>query len=283
MNVFSLDNIQIHPTDRISTGFAMLDVLLGRTGDINDPDSSYGAVRGTQILLAGASGCGKSRLSIDIASNMNYDGLKVLYFQLEANLSDFKAWTKGKIANTSNFFVSEEKDYKKQADIIKELKPDIVIVDSVNKYEVHHSKVGEVVDTLQGAAREVYCVNFLIGQLDMKGGKKMEVRGSQDWVFLVDVVLHAYKHEISFKEHKEAMTDAMKREAINLYQEGLTDKPTTNAAQRTAMDLTIKDTYEEAKNSTRGQFIVAIPEKNRFGSVGSDVLFQHDDQGVFEV
>lgn len=283
INAITFDKIESVPTSRISTGFVLLDIMLGRTGNTLDPDVSYGAVRGSQIMLAGSSGCGKSRLAIDIAANVNYDGFKVLYFQLEASLGDFRVWAKNKIKNTDTFFVSEERDYKKQAEIIRLIKPDLVVIDSVNKYEVHHSKVGEVVDTLQGAARDTNCVNLMIGQLDMKGGgTKMEVRGSQNWVFLPDVILHAYKNKLSFKEHKEAMLDEMKRETLRLASRGVIDAK-LNSAQKMAMDIAIKDTYEEKNKKTSSQFVVAIPEKNRYGSVGKKVIFQHDAKGVFEL
>ncbi len=198
-NLLTLDQIETSASTRLSTGIPLLNLLFGETYvGPSEEDYDYGMVEGSLVMLAGAAGCGKSRLSIDIASKINKRGNKVLYFLLEANLSDFKGWTKDKVTKPELFLASDETDLDEQVAIIYEHRPKFVVVDSVNKYDVHHSKIKGVIDTLQECARKTGAVIFLIGQLDTKSSQ-MQVRGSQDWVYLPDVVLHAYKRQLSFK------------------------------------------------------------------------------------
>ncbi len=49
---------------------------------------------------------------------------------------------------------------------------------------------------------------------------------------------------------------------------------------RNAIELAAKDSYEKEKARYKSQFVVNIPEKNRFGDTNNPVVFEHTNSGV---
>lgn len=272
-NLHTLSSIKSEEIRRISTGIYFLDMVFGDNGLKYgvDKDFEAGIPEGSVTMLVAQAGAGKSRLTIEIASNINYYGEKVLAFQLEARPSDFKGWTKNKITNPDNFYVSSERDYKKQIELIKQVKPKIAIIDSVNKYNCNYNEVSDIVDALQSCARETRTAIILVGQLDENTNGK--VRGSQDWSFLPDIIVHITKSMKNEKDFIQDYFDIMKKQSFEM-------KIKINSQIRNGVEVLAKSKYKEYANEQRGVFLVSIPNKNRFGQTGRSCTMRHTEEGV---
>ena len=273
MNVYSLNEIKSENITRFSTGMIFLDRIFGTNGkEFGEDGFQAGLAKGSLVMLAGEAGAGKSRLAIEIGANINRRGGRILTFQLEVSPADYKSWTKDKVANPDSFYVSDERDHRKQIEIIKELKPHFVIVDSVNRYDVTYQGVADLIDELQACARETGTIMLLIGQLDKKGNKMM-VRGSQDWTFLPDVVALVYRR---FEDEKFFITKKMNE----LYAlAGKMDVKVTNTHKFAAQKIAKTD-YANYMKSHEGVFRVGIPDKNRYGRTGGECSLRHTESGV---
>lgn len=270
MNVLSLNEIKSEGIVRVSTGIDSLDKIFGT----NTEDKTSGMAKGSLIMLPGQAGVGKSRLAIEIGTNLNKAGNSTLTFQLEVTPADYKSWTKNKVSNPKNFFVSDERDHKKQIEIIKHIKPKFVIVDSVNRYDVNYNGVADLIDDLQTCARETGTIILMIGQLDKKGNKMM-VRGSQDWTFLPDVVLLVYKDVTSEKEFIKSYFDELKVEAVNRGKK-------IKSEHKIAAEVLARNSYKDYISDNDGVFIIGVPDKNRFGRTGMKCKMKHTANGVEE-
>jgi len=69
----------------MSIGINELDWIYGGSG------RSWGLPQGKISLWSGPSGTGKSRSLITVAKNMSYMGYRVMYFQNEVTLPDFRS------------------------------------------------------------------------------------------------------------------------------------------------------------------------------------------------
>lgn len=272
MNVLPLNEIKSEGIVRVSTGIFFLDRIFGTDGEMGDKYFQAGPAKGSLIMLAGEAGAGKSRLAIEIGTNINSRGGSVLTFQLEVSQSDYKSWTKDKVQNPEKFYVSPERNHRNQIEIIKSLKPDFVIVDSVNRYDVNYNGVADLIDELQSCARETGTIILMIGQLDKKGGKMM-VRGSQDWTFLPDVVVNVYK---DLKSEKEVLKEWMDRAKTIAAQHGVSISP----AKKSQIEVAAKQSYVDYLVENRSVFVVGIHDKNRFGKTGGICKMKHTNEGV---
>lgn len=273
MNVLALNEIKSEGVNRFSTGMIFLDRIFGTNGlEIGDKYFQAGPAEGSMILLAGQAGAGKSRLAIEISANINRRGGRILTFQLEVSESDYKDWTKDKVDNPEEFFVSPERDHLKQIEIIKQFKPHFVVVDSVNRYDCNYNEVAGLIDDLQACARETGTIVLLIGQLDKKGNKMM-VRGSQDWTYLPDVVVNVYRDIKSEKEVIQEWIDEMNSMALEM---GIKITP----EHKNGITLKAKQSYRKYLRDHEGVFMVSIPDKNRFGKTGGECKMRHTSSGV---
>jgi len=272
MNVLPLNEIKSEGILRVSTGIFLLDRIFGTDGEMGAKDFQAGPAKGSLVMLAGEAGAGKSRLAIEIGTNINARGGSVVTFQLEVSPSDYKSWTKDKVQHPEKFYVSPERNHREQIEIIKALKPTLVIVDSVNRYDVHYNGVAELIDELQACARETGTIILLIGQLDKKGNKMM-VRGSQDWTFLPDVVVNVYRE---LKSEKDVAKEWMDRARTLAVQYGVTITPDKKAA----IELNAREAHADYLNEMRGVFCVGIHDKNRFGKTGGVCEMKHTEEGV---
>ncbi len=249
----TIDQIEDVDVERIGTGLPGLDRIYGNTNGW-----SFGMPRKSISMIAGSSGVGKSRIVTKISSFLNNKGLKVFYFQLEANLPSFKNWGDIRtLKNPSNFFVSQEQNHNKQIEMCLQLKPDLVVTDSVNMLEdSHHSNVKQIMKDYISMVNQVNCHQILIGQLDMTS-KDKKVRGSADWVYLPDCILFVNKFEIGKDQIKEA------KAKLNIKQKELFEKELDK--KRKQFDKTI---------------VIEAPFKNRYGLVRFQEFLEHTDKGI---
>lgn len=271
--MFKLSEIEDVSRERLPTGLLDLDFMFGIERSGKDPIGLPGLVRGSITFLAAVGGTGRSRLAVQICSHMNRMNNKSIYFQMESGLSNFKLMVKGKIKRDDTFFVSTEKDYKKQIESILEVKPDFVVVDSVNMYDFHHNKAKGCIEDFRACAAKVNCAVLFIGQLDENSGDKKIVRGSQQWVYLPDVVCYACGVTSSYKDTHKRIKNSFQRYSLEL------DIP-INSKHRASMDVMAKNEYESKKRINKSRFIISIPDKNKFGQTGKSVVLEHVDSGV---
>jgi len=275
MNVLPINQIEDKKITRFSTGMVFLDTVLGTNGHaLGEREFQAGMAQGSLIMLAGEAGAGKSRLAIEIGTNMNRRGCKILTFQLEVSASDFKSWTNDKVTNAENFLISTERNHKKQIEIINHHKPELVIVDSVNRYDCNYNEVSTLIDELQTCARETGTIVIMIGQLDKKGNKMM-VRGSQDWTYLPDVVVNVYREFKTQKEITDSCLAQLRRVASNI---GIKIVP----EHMSATEHESVNVYRKYMKENAGVFNIGIPEKNRYGKTGGVCRMQHTSDGVSE-
>jgi predicted ATP-dependent serine protease len=184
-----LSDIVASPVRRAMTGFEELDFMYGYSVFRNG--TYWGMPEGKISLWAGVSGIGKSRLAIEIAKLCSLNS-NVLYFQTESDLEDFAGWAK----NTSgydNFYCSGENSLNGIVETIRQHRPNLVIIDSVNEIEEFSSGTkqesrrlinGDDNNTgLKEIANEIGCHIILLGQLNGDG----TIKGGTSLPHLVDI------------------------------------------------------------------------------------------------
>ena len=115
-----MDSLTITEEEVISTSFVECDRVLGR-----------GFVRGSVTLLGGEPGIGKSTLALQVAQKMANSEVTVLYISGEESLSQICLRSKRCGNNPSNLFVLSETNIFTIIAAIKDQKPDVIILDSI--------------------------------------------------------------------------------------------------------------------------------------------------------
>ena len=178
--VFELSEIKEIRLERIKTGIKELDRVLGG-----------GFVPGSIVLLAGDPGIGKSTLSLQAALSVKK---KVLYVSGEESLEQIKLRTlRLEIEHSDNVFFVSEILLENIFSIIEDLKPDLVIIDSIQTIVSETldsaagsvSQVRECASRIQRFAKKSKIVFLLIGHITKEG----QVAGPKVLEHIVDTVL----------------------------------------------------------------------------------------------
>lgn len=196
MKYISIANITAEKPRRITTGEPELDWLYGQS------EFSEGTEIGMPVKTistwCGEGGVGKSRLAIKVARYKVQNGSTVLYFQNEVDLATLASWVKGN-TELKNFYCSEVTALNEQVEIIKELNPDLVFVDSINLINEFGTgtamSIKKIVDAFRGAIRETGSHVVILCQLN----KQNEVTGSTALGHLPDTNLVLTNYEDDFK------------------------------------------------------------------------------------
>jgi len=182
----SLDKISYQAKDRQLTGFSEMDVVLGG-----------GIVAGSVILLAGDPGVGKSTLLLQTALNISSgkSPKTVLYISAEESLEQIKLRSL-RVAKTKpgkNFLVLSVSDTDAVLGVIADLKPDLVIIDSIQTMESENvaGLSGSVGQIRYGAAQFIKTAKTLKIPIIMVGHVTKEgmVAGPMILSHMVDAVL----------------------------------------------------------------------------------------------
>jgi hypothetical protein len=228
--IASLDTLDFVAVERLSTHNAEIDWMYDGTR-IRDEKTGeelykeFGLPRGKISLWAGERGVGKTRTAIHITGLMNKKGSRIMFFQGEVALSEFRNWTEKVVEDPQHFWVSDQVHLSDQIAAVKAHRPDLVIVDSLQMIREAKSVSGlrTIIQEYKMVARLTNAHIVFIGHLN-KGGT---VKGNNDLEYLVDIVVTLRKKE-----------------------EG------------------------------SSQFLVQIPNKNRYGISGRCIGMMHDEDGV---
>ena len=175
--IIDLSKIQKANYKRINTGFEEFNRCLGG-----------GIVAGSMILVSGDPGIGKSTLLTQLALNVE----KTLYVAGEESAQQIKIRV-DRIKANANLAVLNEVDVDVIIETIKEFKPNLVIIDSIQTMETEDlssvagsvGQVRECAHRLQRIVKDLHIPLFLVGHVTKEGN----LAGPKTLEHVVDVVL----------------------------------------------------------------------------------------------
>lgn len=178
-----LKEIPVRDTPRIKTNLREFDHLIGG-----------GIVRGSLTLVGGDPGIGKSTLMLQISHLLTMQGLIVLYVCGEESVEQTSMRALRLGIDNDNLLLLCETNFGSIKAQIEQVKPDIVIVDSIQiiyKSEISSapgsvSQVREAASEFMHIAKGHGIATFLIGHVTKAG----EIAGPRVLEHLVDTVLY---------------------------------------------------------------------------------------------
>lgn len=181
--ITSIFEVSMEEEDRIPTGMVELDRVLGG-----------GIVKGSLTLVGGDPGIGKSTLLLQTCRNLANAGKSVLYVSGEESLKQIKMRAERLGHFEKEMFLYCETDIHAAAEVIKQKKPDMVVVDSVQTMFSDDissaagsvSQVREVTAVLMQIAKVEGIAVFLVGHVTKEG----VVAGPRTLEHMVDTVLY---------------------------------------------------------------------------------------------
>ena len=187
-----LEEIESSEEKRIVTGDAELNRVLGG-----------GIVPGSIVLIAGEPGIGKSTLFLQVGLQLK--NIVTLYISGEESARQIKMRADRLVVKNDNFYLLTETNTQTIFQEIKKLKPQLVIVDSVQTLQTPYiesspgsiSQIRESAAELQRFAKETNTPVFLIGHITKDGN----IAGPKILEHMVDTVLqfegdHHYAYRI---------------------------------------------------------------------------------------
>ena len=179
----SLLNINPDSENRVATGIGELDRVLGG-----------GLVRGAVILIGGDPGIGKSTLVLQALTSLASRGIKVLYVTGEESLRQLRMRAERLGSLPDNLFILAETALETIIEHIREFKPAIFVVDSVQTVYTGEleSAPGSVSQLRESSARLITLAKqsdtaaFLIGHVTKDGA----IAGPRVLEHMVDTVLY---------------------------------------------------------------------------------------------
>lgn len=173
------DNIEA----RLSTGNSELDRVMGG-----------GIVNGSLVLVGGDPGIGKSTLLLQISNNIGLKGLKVLYISGEESAAQIKLRASRMDIRTGNIYLVSENNTHNVDVYVKDMKPDILIVDSIqtmynpdiSSAPGSVSQVREATLGLMKIAKQDGIATFIVGHVTKQGA----IAGPRVLEHMVDTVLY---------------------------------------------------------------------------------------------
>ncbi len=175
-----LDEIDVLQTFRVVTKDAELNRVLGG-----------GIVPGSVVLVAGDPGIGKSTLMLQLA--LSFDGPTVVYVSGEESGEQISMRARRMGCRKTNCFVLAETNTQAIFEQLKELKADVLIIDSIQTLHTQRvesspgsvSQIRECAAELQRYAKETGTPVFLIGHITKEG----MIAGPKVLEHIVDTVL----------------------------------------------------------------------------------------------
>ncbi len=167
---------------RYKTGINELDRVLGG-----------GIVKGSLVLLGGDPGIGKSTMLLQVCQNLGKQ-LKILYVSGEESKRQLKLRAARLSVTSENLYIMTETDIEAINEEIRQNKPDVVIIDSIqtmNHRELTSStgsvtQVKECTNLLMRTAKELDIPIVIVGHVNKDGG----IAGPKVLEHIVDAVLY---------------------------------------------------------------------------------------------
>jgi len=178
----SITEVEVSDELRFSTGMGELDRVLGG-----------GAVKGSLVLVGGAPGIGKSTLMLQICDSLCRFA-KVLYVSGEESERQIKLRADRLKVRGEGLFLLAETNLENLTDAVHEVKPDILIVDSIQTMYNGDtgsapgsvSQVKECTMSLMQMAKGEGITVFVIGHVNKEGS----IAGPKVLEHMVDCVLY---------------------------------------------------------------------------------------------
>ncbi len=177
-----IGDVQIGYETRYKTGLKELDRVLGG-----------GIVRGSLILVGGAPGIGKSTLLLQICESAGADK-KILYVSGEESEGQIKLRAERLGVTTGNLYLISETDVESIIECINEVKPEIVIIDSIQtmtRQDIASAagsvpQVREATNAFMHIAKSTGTAMFIVGHVTKEGA----IAGPRVLEHMVDCVLY---------------------------------------------------------------------------------------------
>ena len=178
----SINEISTTDETRYLTGNNELDRVLGG-----------GIVKGSLILLGGDPGIGKSTILLQICQYLGKT-LNILYVSGEESKRQLKLRAERLSVNTDNLSVLTQTDVERVCETIKQDKPDIVMVDSIQTMSLSElssspgsvTQVRESTNFIMRVAKSLDIPVIIVGHVNKEGS----IAGPKVLEHIVDAVLH---------------------------------------------------------------------------------------------
>ena len=179
----SIQNIQVEDIPRIATDMEEVNHVLGG-----------GIVPGSMILIGGDPGIGKSTLLLQVSAQINNKNIPVLYVSGEESASQIKLRAERLGVKGADFYIYPETDIDAIAQTIERLKPELVIIDSIQTMvkadnDSTAGSVSQVRESTQALMRIAKTNNisiFIVGHVTKEGN----IAGPRMLEHMVDTVLY---------------------------------------------------------------------------------------------
>jgi len=177
-----LSEIETTKKDRILTKIEELDRVFGG-----------GIVKGSLTLIGGAPGIGKSTITLQMANYLSPD-YKVLYISAEESASQLKMRAQRLGINSDNIYILIENRFEIIAENLNDIKPDVVIVDSVQTIYLEEIKstpgsitqLREITFKFMNYSKKYNFTTIMIGHITKDGA----IAGPKVLEHMVDTVLY---------------------------------------------------------------------------------------------
>lgn len=181
--VVTLSSVSVEEDERIRTGIAELDRVLGG-----------GIVQGSLVLVGGDPGIGKSTLLLQVCQRLSDAGKNVLYISGEESGKQIKLRANRMGTFSEHLYLLCETNLELIRQMIERQKPDMVVIDSIQTMyneEVSSapgsvSQVRESTNILMQLAKGMNISIFIVGHVTKEG----TVAGPRVLEHMVDTVLY---------------------------------------------------------------------------------------------
>ncbi len=262
----SLLDISNNIEERLSTGISELDRVMGG-----------GIVKGSLILVGGDPGIGKSTLLLQVSNNIGIKGLKVLYISGEESAAQIKLRASRMDIRTGNIFLVSETNTHNVDVYVRDMKPDILIVDSIQTMynpEISSapgsvSQVREATLGLMKISKQDGIATFLVGHVTKQGA----IAGPRVLEHMVDTVLYFEgESHMSYRVLRAVKNRFGSTNEIGIFEMG--DKGLTEVVNPSEMLLSGR------MKGASGSCVISAMEGTRAMLVEVQALLSHTSFGV---